>query len=187
MLSRVTCNLQVTTVPEPAKAPAELDHRSRPAGRAKLDRVGRRRRASAPPPSPLADALARVGDRWTLLVVAALLDGPRRFNELQEELEGIAPNLLSSRLKQLTEQALVVSQPYSERPPRFVYELTDGGRELAGALRLLADWGARAAGVGLPRRHDLCGTSLEARWWCPACETVVEDAGEDDDEDVVFV
>ena len=56
-----------------------------------------RRRAAAVPPSPLADALARVGDRWTLLVVAALLDGPKRFNELQEELEGIAPNVLSSR------------------------------------------------------------------------------------------
>src|SRR5918996_1611702 len=70
------------------------------------------------PTSPLADALARVGDRWTLLVVAALLDGPRRFNELQDELEGIAPNVLSARLKALAEQALVVAQPYSERPPR---------------------------------------------------------------------
>ena len=45
--------------------------------------------------SPLADALARVGDRWTLLVVAALLEGPKRFNELQDELDGIAPNVLS--------------------------------------------------------------------------------------------
>src|SRR6187455_3345446 len=95
------------------------------------------------PSSPLADALSRVGDRWTLLVVAALLDGPKRFNELQDELDGIAPNVLSSRLKALTEQALVVAQPYSERPPRFAYELSEAGRELGGALRLLADWGAR--------------------------------------------
>jgi DNA-binding HxlR family transcriptional regulator len=145
-----------------------------------------RRRAAAVPPSPLADALSRVGDRWTLLVVAALLDGPKRFNELQEELEGIAPNVLSSRLKQLTEQALAVSAPYSERPPRFVYELTDTGRELAGALRLLADWGARAAGEATPRRHGACGTALEARWWCPTCETVVEDDPEGDDE-LVYV
>src|SRR3712207_3095867 len=97
------------------------------------------------PSSPLADALERVGDRWTLLVVAALLEGPKRFNELQDELEGIAPNVLSARLKALTEQALVVAQAYSERPPRFAYELTESGRELAGALRLLADWGARSA------------------------------------------
>ena len=129
--------------------------------------------------SPLADALERVGDRWTLLVVAALLDGPRRFNELQEELEGIAPNVLSARLKALTEQALVVAAPYSDRPPRFVYELSEPGRELAGALRLLADWGART-GDGEPYRHE-CGTALEARWWCPSCELVVDDPADSDE------
>ena len=51
--------------------------------------------------SALADALAAVGDRWTLLVVAALLERPRRFGELQEEVRGIAPNVLSQRLRQL--------------------------------------------------------------------------------------
>jgi DNA-binding HxlR family transcriptional regulator len=124
--------------------------------------------------TPLADALARVGDRWTLLVVAALLDGPLRFNELQAQLDGIAPNVLSARLKALAENALVVAQPYSDRPPRFVYELSDSGRELAGALRLLADWGARSAGAE-PLRHTACGTALEARWWCPTCEETVDD------------
>ena len=144
--------------------------------------MGRRRHAHTPP-SPLADALARVGDRWTLLVVAALLEGEKRFNELQDELDGIAPNVLSGRLKQLGEQALVVSRPYSDRPPRFVYELSESGRELAGALRLLADWGARSAGDAQPLRHAACGTALEARWWCPDCAQVVDDA----DDDVVHV
>lgn len=139
------------------------------------------RRRGPVPPSPLADALVRVGDRWTLLVVAALLDGPKRFNELSENLEGIAPNVLSGRLKALTEQALVVAHAYSERPPRFVYELTDAGRELAGALRLLADWGARTAGTAQPLRHAACGTALEARWWCTTCEATVEDADGDDE------
>ena len=110
----------------------------------RLTRMGHRHDA---PASPLADALSRVGDRWTLLAIAALLSGPKRFNELSDELGGIAPNVLSARLKALTEQALAVARPYSERPPRFVYELSDSGRELAGALRLLADWGARAAGL----------------------------------------
>ena len=136
------------------------------------------------PSSPLADALERVGDRWTLLVVAALLGGPKRFNELQEELEGIAPNVLSSRLKQLTEQALAVSAPYSERPPRFVYELTESGRELGGALRLLADWGARAGG-GEPLRHGRCGSALRARWWCPTCDEPVDTTGDDEPLDFV--
>jgi DNA-binding HxlR family transcriptional regulator len=136
-------------------------------------------RRRAPAATPLADALERVGDRWTLLVVAALLDGPLRFNELQSQLDGIAPNVLSARLKALAEEALVVTQAYSERPPRFVYELSESGRELAGALRLLADWGARAGG-GEPYRHEACGTALEARWWCPSCEQVVDDPADDD-------
>jgi DNA-binding HxlR family transcriptional regulator len=134
------------------------------------------------PASPLADALARVGDRWTLLVVAALLEREKRFNELSDELGGIAPNVLSGRLKLLGEQGLVVSRAYSERPPRFVYELSQSGRELAGALRLLADWGARTAG-GEPLRHAACGGELEARWWCPDCAQIVDDA----DDDVVHV
>jgi len=136
-------------------------------------------RRRTPAATPLADALARVGDRWTLLVVAALLDGPLRFNELQAQLEGIAPNVLSTRLKSLTEQALVVAQAYTDRPPRFVYELSESGRELAGALRLLADWGARTGG-GEPYRHEACGTALEARWWCPSCEQVVDDPADDE-------
>jgi DNA-binding HxlR family transcriptional regulator len=141
-----------------------------------LTHVPRPKRAAT---SPLADALARVGDRWTLLIVAALLDGPKRFNELESELEGIAPNILSARLKALTEQALVVAQAYTEKPPRFVYELSESGRELAGALRLLADWGARTGG-GEPYRHEICGTALEARWWCPTCEQVVDDPSDDE-------
>lgn len=120
-----------------------------------------------------------MGDRWTLLVIAALLDGPRRFNELQQALSGIAPNILSSRLKALTEHALVVQHAYQDRPPRFVYELSEPGRELAGALRLLADWGARAAGGTEPLRHTTCGTALQARWWCPACEEPADDSAGD--------
>ncbi len=138
--------------------------------------------AMAPPPetddparSALADALAAVGDRWTLLLVAALLDGPRRFGELQEEVSGIAPNVLTQRLRQLERNALVVARPYSDRPPRFVYELSDAGRELAGALRLLAGWGARNAEDAAAPRHSVCGTPMEARWWCPVCERPVSD------------
>jgi DNA-binding HxlR family transcriptional regulator len=130
--------------------------------------------------SALADALVTVGDRWTLLLVAALLDGPRRFGELQEEVPGIAPNVLTQRLRQLERNALVVTRAYSERPPRFVYELSAAGRELAGALRLLAGWGARNAEDSAAPRHAVCGTPMEARWWCPSCERPVsEDEGEE--------
>jgi len=128
-----------------------------------------------PVSNSLAAALDSVGDRWTLLLIEALLDGPRRFGDLQEALDGIAPNVLTQRLRKLEGEGLVLAQPYSERPQRFVYELTAAGHELAGALRLLADWGARHREGGEPPRHDACGTPVEARWWCPTCERPVGD------------
>jgi DNA-binding HxlR family transcriptional regulator len=129
-----------------------------------------------PVSSPLAAALDSVGDRWTLLLVEALLEGPRRFGDLQEQLPRIAPNVLTQRLRRLEGEGLVVAQPYSERPQRYVYELTASGHELAGALRLLADWGARRSDDADPVRHQLCGTPLEARWYCPTCTVVVDEA-----------
>ena len=134
--------------------------------------------------SALAEALDRVGDRWTLLVVEALLDGPRRFGDLQEAVPGIAPNVLTQRLRHLEREALLIPRPYSRRPPRFAYELTESGAELAGALRLLADWGARQSEHVDTLRHERCGTTLDARWWCPSCEAVVD---EDDATDAELV
>jgi len=128
----------------------------------------------ASPQSPLGAALERVGDRWSLLLVEALLAGPRRFNELAEAVTGIAPNILVDRLRRLEAEHVVRSTPYSERPPRFVYELTAEGAELAGALRLLADWGSRGSREAEPMRHAACGTPLEARWFCPTCARPVE-------------
>ena len=96
--------------------------------------------------SGLDAAMATVGDRWTLLVVDALLDGPRRFSELQEAIPRLAPNVLTARLRRLEDQGLVLAVPYSDRPPRLEYRITEAGRELAGALRLLSRWGARDAG-----------------------------------------
>jgi DNA-binding HxlR family transcriptional regulator len=145
----------------------------------------RTRSTKTPDASPLVEALASVGDRWTLLVVAALLDEPRRFNDLLAEIPGIAPNILSQRLRHLERQALVVAQPYSERPPRSLYELTAAGRELAGAVRLLTDWGARHSETREAPRHGRCGTPLEARWYCPTCGEPVD--GDADDENLHFV
>jgi DNA-binding HxlR family transcriptional regulator len=127
--------------------------------------------------SPLGEAMARVGDRWTLLVVNALLGGPRRFNDLLGDLPGLAPNVLTQRLRHLEHEGVVVTTPYSRRPPRMVYELTASGRELAGALRLLTQWGAgRSDDADADAlRHAACGTAMEARWWCPTCGLVVDD------------
>jgi DNA-binding HxlR family transcriptional regulator len=93
-------------------------------------------------------ALEAVGDRWSLAVIAALLGGPRRYGELQERLGRVAPNVLAKRLRDLEAEGLLVARPYSERPPRFEYELTESGADLADAVDRLAAWGARHAGEG---------------------------------------
>jgi DNA-binding HxlR family transcriptional regulator len=126
--------------------------------------------------SPLEAALERVGDRWSLLLVEALLDGARRFNELAEAMPAIAPNILADRLRRLERERIIVATPYQQRPPRMSYALAAEGRELASALRLLADWGARRSDAAEPFHHDACGTSLETRWWCPTCAVAVDDA-----------
>lgn len=123
----------------------------------------------------LAGALAAVGDRWTLHLVADLLDGPRRFGELAEALPGIAPNILTARLRHLERAGLVVSTPYSHRPLRLAYILTDTGRELRNVIALLAAWGGRQVNETEGPVHDLCGSPLETRMFCATCERPVDD------------
>ncbi|MEW6581134.1 MAG: helix-turn-helix domain-containing protein [Actinomycetota bacterium] len=130
----------------------------------------------------VAEACRVLGDRWSLPVVAALLGGPLRYGELQERLPGIAPNILSARLRRLEDEGLLVSSQYSARPRRFEYRLTPDGAALADAVRVLASWaGARSGAGGLPV-HAPCGTPLEVRWWCPTCEAA---AGPSDDEPIL--
>lgn len=133
------------------------------------------RRTPAPPVSPLDEALRRVGDRWTLLVVEALLAGPQRFGSLEAAIEGLAPNILSKRLKALEAEGVITAAPYSQRPYRVAYALTASGAELAGALRLLAQWGGDRSAGGAGVRHETCGTAVEARWWCPTCARTIDD------------
>jgi DNA-binding HxlR family transcriptional regulator len=152
--------------------------------RAGDDRTGDDRtgddRAREDQPSPLDVAATRVGDRWSLLLVDALMDDSRRFGELQKAVRGIAPNILSRRLKHLEREGVLVARAYSKRPPRFRYELTAAGRELASALRLLSHWGAQQDAGADAVRHPLCGTPAETRWWCPTCARLLDDDESDD-------
>jgi DNA-binding HxlR family transcriptional regulator len=130
--------------------------------------------------SGLDAAMALVGDRWTLLVVDALIEGPLRFTDLQEAVPGVATNVLTARLRRLEDGGLVVSVPYSTRPPRLAYQVTGTGRDLAGALRLLTRWGA-GDGTGEVEgpHHASCGTPLEAHWYCPTCERLTDEPGDE--------
>jgi DNA-binding HxlR family transcriptional regulator len=123
----------------------------------------------------LVHALSVIGDRWTLQVVAGLLDGPKRFGELAESLDGIAPNILTARLRQLERDGLIVATPYSQRPVRLAYALSDTGRELSGAISLLRAWGARQSGDTEGPVHEMCGTALETHLYCPTCERPADD------------
>ncbi len=129
---------------------------------------------SAVEATPLERAVTRVGDRWTLLIVDALLDRPRRFGELADALPGIAPNILTARLRRLTDDRLVVATPYSHRPVRHEYALTDDGRELAAALAVLESWAAKVDATHGARFHRACGTPLELRPYCPTCHRVLD-------------
>jgi len=78
---------------------------------------------------PVARTLDLIGQRWTALLLRdLLLHGPRRFQDFQDSLPGVAPNTLSARLKAMEDDGLVERVLYSERPPRLEYVLTDRGR-----------------------------------------------------------
>jgi len=97
---------------------------------------------------PVVRALDVIGDRWTILVLRDLfLDGPRRFQDLQESLIGASPNTLSARLKKLEGHGLIERRLYSEHPPRAEYALTPAGRELGPVIKALREWGSRRAPV----------------------------------------
>jgi DNA-binding HxlR family transcriptional regulator len=107
---------------------------------------------------PIARSLDIVGERWTLLIIRDLLPGSKRFQDFQESLVGIAPNVLSDRLKTLEKHGLVKRQFYSDHPPRADYALTDKGAELGVAVLALGRWGMRHLGPNLHKGflHDEC-------------------------------
>jgi DNA-binding HxlR family transcriptional regulator len=93
---------------------------------------------------PVARTLDVIGERWTILLLRDLfLHGPRRFQDFQESLVGVAPNTLSARLKDLETQGLVARKLYSEHPPRLEYHLTEKGKSLGPVLKAIREWGRR--------------------------------------------
>ncbi len=106
-------------------------------------------------PLALIDAAARVGDRWSLPIVAVLLDGPARFNDVLDALPGLAPNILSRRLKHLAAEGILVARPYQRRPLRVRYELTARGAALAPAAGALADWALGRQGAAAGAADDV--------------------------------
>ncbi len=118
---------------------------------------------------PVAKALEVLGDRWTLLIVRDLLRGPRRFQDFQTSLKGIAPTILSDRLKLMEEHGLITRSFYSDHPPRAEYLLTNKGKQLEIVVGALAVWGTRHVHHDMALVHTDCGEPVETGFYCPRC------------------
>jgi DNA-binding HxlR family transcriptional regulator len=92
----------------------------------------------------IAHALDLVGERWALLVVRELLLGPKRFTDLRGGLSGASPNVLSQRLRELEQAAVVQRRRLPPPAGSWVYELTDWGRELKPVVLSLGTWAVRS-------------------------------------------
>ncbi|WP_030796307.1 winged helix-turn-helix transcriptional regulator [Streptomyces sp. NRRL S-337] len=86
------------------------------------------------------DVLARVGDKWTVLVITTLADGPLRFTALHERIAGISQRMLSQTLRSLTRDGLITRTAYAEVPPRVEYTLTPLGRSLSDTVTHVVRW-----------------------------------------------
>jgi DNA-binding HxlR family transcriptional regulator len=90
----------------------------------------------------ISDMLARIGDKWSLLIVSTLGDGPLRFNALRRQIGDISQKMLSSTLKVLERDGLIERTVHPSVPPQVEYSLTELGRELLRPVSALAKWTA---------------------------------------------
>ncbi|SDD86266.1 transcriptional regulator, HxlR family [Sphingomonas sp. YR710] len=98
-------------------------------------------------PCPVARALLRVGDAWSMMILRDAGFGATRFDQFRASL-GIAPNILTRRLNALTEDGLLEKRRYSLRPPRDEYVLTEKGRDFLPILLAIGAWGRKYHGEG---------------------------------------
>jgi DNA-binding HxlR family transcriptional regulator len=124
----------------------------------------------------IARSLEVIGERWSLLIVRDVMNGNRRFGEIQASL-GVARNVLSARLQRLVEEGILERRAYQESPPRHEYFLTEKGLDLWPALIALLNWGDRySAGPDGPTKvivHKECGGEVSERGICERCGEVL--------------
>jgi DNA-binding HxlR family transcriptional regulator len=124
----------------------------------------------------VADALAVVGDRYSLLIVREIGYGYRRFNELAAY-TGASRDVLTGRLRRLEEAGLVERRLYTERPERYEYHLTEAGRLLRPIVLALKEWGDQQCGPGAEPvvfQHS-CGAEFHPLTVCAACREPVRE------------
>ncbi|WP_371866413.1 winged helix-turn-helix transcriptional regulator [Duganella radicis] len=96
--------------------------------------------ADASPCQPTRELLNRIGDKWSLYIIATLADGTLRFNELKRRIDGISQRMLTLTLRGLERDGLVTRTMYPTIPPRVDYELTESGKTLLEPVMGLVNW-----------------------------------------------
>ena len=84
--------------------------------------------------------LDRIGDKWTVLVILLLADGPQRFTQLRGHVGRVAPKVLTQTLRRMERDGLVTREVFAEVPPRVEYALTDLGKSLIKPIAVIAEW-----------------------------------------------
>jgi DNA-binding HxlR family transcriptional regulator len=92
------------------------------------------------PDCPTRVVLDRIGDKWTVLVIGALIDGPLRFSVLRARIGGVAPKVLTQTLRTMERDGLLTRTVFAQVPPRVDYALTELGTSLSGPIAVLTDW-----------------------------------------------
>lgn len=88
----------------------------------------------------LSSFLGLIGEKWTVMIIALLLEHPRRFNEIKRTTDGISQQMLTRTLKALERDGMVTRTVFATVPPQVEYSLTELGRSLAVPVRALGDW-----------------------------------------------
>lgn len=89
---------------------------------------------------PSRQVLARLAEKWTMLTIAALSDGPLRFGELQRRVQNVSKKMLTQSLRKLAADGLIVRLVYDEMPLRVEYELTPLGVDLLPLIQAIKRW-----------------------------------------------
>ncbi|MFF2957398.1 winged helix-turn-helix transcriptional regulator [Streptomyces sp. NPDC057963] len=127
-----------------------------------------------PRPCSIANSLAVIGERWSLLALREVFLGVRRFDQIAAN-TGASRDILTARLKKLVEHGVLAKELYQAHPPRYEYTLTETGLALHPVLLALKEWGDRYVTEGEPPTvfgHD-CGAELHPRTVCDACSRPV--------------
>lgn len=132
-------------------------------------------RTANPRHCSVAGALDVIGEKWSLLVIRELLLGNRRFNDIADK-TGAPRDILTARLRKLEELGVIERRVYSERPTRYIYVLTQKGKDLRPAMMALKHWGdTHVMGRRMPPLYEhSCGAVFAPALHCAECGEPVD-------------